>query len=88
MKENYEAKGESCICCGLIGEGLVCWHHVKTRGSGGGDEKENLIPVCALHHQVFHNRKNEYMATKFPSVRKWLTQNGWSFCDTRKKWIR
>ena len=29
-------------------------HHVKTRGAGGGDEPENLMPLCRVHHTEIH----------------------------------
>jgi hypothetical protein len=29
-------------------------HHVKSRGSGGGDEPENLMPLCRVHHTEIH----------------------------------
>ena len=32
----------------------VAGHHIKTKGSGGGDVEENLIPLCALHHSEIH----------------------------------
>lgn len=32
----------------------VAGHHIKTRGAGGGDVEENLIPLCAAHHSEIH----------------------------------
>jgi 5-methylcytosine-specific restriction endonuclease McrA len=29
-------------------------HHIKTRGSGGGDELENLIALCRACHTKVH----------------------------------
>jgi hypothetical protein len=29
-------------------------HHIETRGSGGGDEPENLITLCRNHHNAAH----------------------------------
>lgn len=90
MKENFEAKDTPCIACGLMGEGLVCYHHLKTQGAHKElkNEKWNLIPVCKAHHKVFHGRGTEYMSTKFNRVKKFLLDNGWKFCETRKKWVR
>lgn len=34
-------------------EGPVEFHHVKTRGAGGGDEFG--VPLCARHHKEFHD---------------------------------
>jgi hypothetical protein len=30
-------------------------HHIKSRGSGGGDARGNIIRVCLHHHQMAHN---------------------------------
>ena len=29
-------------------------HHIKSRGSGGGDEPENIITLCRRHHNDAH----------------------------------
>ncbi len=31
-------------------------HHMKTKGSGGDDRLENLLPLCGKCHLDFHNR--------------------------------
>jgi len=36
-------------CCGEVDA-----HHVKTKGSGGGEEG-NLIPLCRKHHSLVHS---------------------------------
>jgi hypothetical protein len=35
--------------------GEECPHHIKSRGSGGGDVRGNILRVCARHHAVIHN---------------------------------
>ena len=32
-------------------------HHIKSRGSGGGDVRGNLILLCRTHHQLAHAGK-------------------------------
>ena len=32
-------------------------HHIKTKGSGGDDTKENLITLCRKHHDQAQARK-------------------------------
>ena len=32
-------------------------HHIKTKGSGGGDTKENLITLCRKHHDLAQTRR-------------------------------
>lgn len=29
-------------------------HHIRTRGSGGGDEPNNMLPLCRMHHVEIH----------------------------------
>ncbi|MDY7989808.1 hypothetical protein UY286_05200 [Paenibacillus polymyxa] len=30
-------------------------HHIRTRGAGGEDRRENLIHLCGWHHRLFHD---------------------------------
>lgn len=46
-------------------------HHVTTRGAGGGDEVQNLMPLCREHHTEWHLGFVK-MVRKYPSVRYWL----------------
>lgn len=47
MKKPY------CELCGQQAYGEP--HHIKTRGSGGGDIPENLIQLCWEHHVAVHS---------------------------------
>jgi len=85
---NFEAKNTPCAACGLEGDGLVCFHHIKSRKAHSEltNEPRNMIPLCLTHHSATHNRGLEYMATKYSGVKKFLTENNWQFCEIRKKW--
>jgi hypothetical protein len=94
MSKTYESD-EPCICCGLQGEGLVTYHHIFTRKvyPEFAEEKWNQIPVCRLHHGPgngvgFHDHGTAWMANKFPSVKKWLEEKGWFYCEYVKKYRR
>ena len=54
-----------------------CYHHIKSRGSGGPDEAWNLIPVCLEHHNEVHNIGLYEFAEKYPSVGDWLVIHDW-----------
>ena len=41
-----EGQGE---CCGVLDI-----HHIRSRGSGGGDTEDNVILLCRCHHQLAH----------------------------------
>jgi hypothetical protein len=30
-------------------------HHIRTRGAGGEDRRENLIQLCGVHHRMVHD---------------------------------
>ena len=83
--ENYQSD-EPCVPCKKWGQGMTCWHHMKTRGSGGSDEDYNLISVCLECHNEFHNQGTSHMAKKYYRVMQWLEKNGWYFCDLSEKW--
>jgi hypothetical protein len=37
--------------------GMLAPHHIKTRGAGGDDAKENMIVLCKKHHDEAHAHK-------------------------------
>ncbi len=85
-KENYKSS-EPCAVCGERRPNMVCYHHIKTRGSGGSDHDSNLIPVCLKHHNEFHAYGNSKMLDKYLSAKLWFLRNGWEYCETSRKWI-
>lgn len=44
-------RGLNCSVCLIVG---VDPHHVKTRGAGGKDTLDNLMPLCREHHTEIH----------------------------------
>ena len=46
-----DKKGMCEICAR---KGQTEKHHIKTKGSGGNDTKENLIEVCRICHTKIH----------------------------------
>lgn len=53
--------------CSICGDGPVDVDHVKTRGSGGGDNLSNLNPLCRDHHIERHaiGGKSFYLQYRF-----------------------
>jgi hypothetical protein len=86
--KNYQSD-KACVCCGLIGDGMTCYHHLLTQKSHPElkENKRNMISVCQNHHNMFHSRGIDYMATKFPLVKDWLMNNGWEYNSFLQKWI-
>ena len=52
-KKLLRDKKKICEICGRCGQTEK--HHIKTKGSGGDDIKENLIEVCRICHRKIHD---------------------------------
>lgn len=65
----------SCLCCN---NRTVDVHHIKTRGSGGGDDMWNLMPLCRMHHSEVHRLGLIKFSRKYINVGLYLDKNGWS----------
>lgn len=50
--------------------------HITTRGAGGGDEWDNVWPLCRKHHQERHFHGLRHMAEKYNECRRWLEISG------------
>jgi hypothetical protein len=74
--------------CLVTGKALPDLHHVKTRGAGGGDEPWNLMPLSREAHSEVHFIGLTRFAEKYPTVRKWLSDNGWTQCPVLLRWVR
>ena len=58
-----------CLCCLKT----PCdSHHVRSRGAGGGDTWDNVMPLCSEHHRLWHLKGQAFMAKEFPAVLHWL----------------
>lgn len=82
LLDTFETK--RCVACGR--QGAVA-HHVKTKGSGGGDEPHNLMPLDTIHHAEVHQVGLLAFSVKYWKVNNWLIANGWTICEVKKKWI-
>ena len=51
--------------------GVVCAHHITSVGAGGGDSVDNLLPVCAKHHNEIHMSQIKFME-KYPIYIRFL----------------
>lgn len=64
-----------CLVCG--GKSDPC--HIKSRGAGGADNPENLLPLCRRHHSESHSMNWHRFAGKYPVVYWALKVRGWGF---------
>jgi predicted restriction endonuclease len=67
--------------CLICGDPDVDTAHIKTRGSRGGDEAENLMDLCRLHHTEQHKIGIVTFTEKYKMVRDRLEGHGWAIVD-------
>lgn len=70
-----QVKGQKCVCCGICPEGGVDAHHVTSRGAGGDDTVDNLLPVCRIHHAAIHHYGWSKSIRKYHGVYRWLLEH-------------
>jgi hypothetical protein len=53
-------------------------HHVTSRGAGGDDTPENLMPLCRRHHNEWEDpfKGPKFVIENYPGVKIWLTEAG------------
>ena len=60
---------------------IVCFttpsdpHHLTTKGAGGKNTLDNLMPLCREHHVMAHMKGMIYMVENFKTIRAWLVSN-------------
>jgi 5-methylcytosine-specific restriction endonuclease McrA len=77
-------RNNPCQVCGHLPPSVI--HHVKTRGSGGGDDFFNCIQLCIKCHERVHKIGIDSFAEKHIRFYNWLLQNGWERNDTNGRW--
>lgn len=85
MAKNYKAD-EPCLVCLKEEENTVCFHHIKTRKSGGTDDAWNLMPLCQEHHNAVHAKGLSLFSALYVQVAKWLLRNSWVYESHENKW--
>lgn len=82
-----EMKPKSCLVCGVPDVDVA---HIKTRGSGGGNDDDNVMHLCRDHHTEQHKIGIVTFVEKYWRVRRALQDKGWSitFMFGIKKMVR
>lgn len=81
----YKTVGR-CTACNNKGD--LDLHHLISRGAGGPDSEENLMPLCRLCHTRLHVKGLLHMTEQFPQLVKWLKGSGWELTDwPKKRWL-
>jgi hypothetical protein len=63
-------KSLPCLLCNT--KQNIAAHHVTTRGAGGLDSVNNLMPLCIVHHREFHDKGIMQMIKIYPQIYHWL----------------
>ncbi len=89
-----ERRKLACMCCGLwpqmnrYGKVENEAHHVKTQGSGGGDDWWNILTLCEGCHTLaphaWHRNKLKFFK-KAPHLISYLKLIGWIFIKAEYK---
>lgn len=51
--------------CAVCGQSPSDPHHIRSKGAWGSDTKDNLIPLCRIHHTEIHAIGKKTFATKY-----------------------
>lgn len=66
-----------CVVCGKAPPSTVS--HIKTRGSGGGDDWFNCVPKCFRCHRDWESRSALEFCDRHPHFKTYLEFLGWYF---------
>ena len=77
-KLKAEVRAQGCVVDNCDCSGPVDPHHVKTRGAGGDDTRENLMPLCRWHH----------IEAGMIGVWTFIKKYGLAFSTELQRWIR
>lgn len=67
-----------CVICGAPNPDPA---HIRSKGAGGHDIDENVIPLCRQHHMAQHVYGWEVMINKYPQLAEKLMKLGWVWGD-------
>lgn len=72
-----EIRSQACVACGANPPSDPA--HIKSRGAGGDDTADNLLPLCRPCHRIQHQYGWYEFAVVYDSVRYELLDKGWDF---------
>lgn len=68
-----KVRAQHCLVCGTTPSDP---DHVTTRGAGGGDLRDNLMPLCRRHHEERHRKGIASLVNLYSGVYRWMVEMG------------
>lgn len=89
MKKSGNFKTDKpCVSCGLVGENMVCLHHVYSKKAYPEYKfcVWNLMPLCFSDHEKIHRKPLIETTKENKRIESWLINNHWYICEFTNKW--
>lgn len=67
--------------CAVCGRRPVDPAHIKSRGSGGPDTVDNVVPLCRQHHSEQHQKGFAWMMRNYSLFYFEMRNLGWSVIE-------
>ena len=64
-------------CCVCNNKGYSDPSHIISRGAGGPDARWNVVPMCRLHHSIWHKLGVSYFLGRYPEFELTLRGLRW-----------
>lgn len=77
-----DVRGQPCVVCGKPSDPA----HIKSRGAGGDDTHDNVLPLCRSHHIKQHALGWNRFCTMFPRAGIELFRRGWRVVEEFGVW--
>jgi hypothetical protein len=71
----------ACLVCGSKPSDPA---HIQSRGAGGDDTDQNVMPLCRRHHTEQGQIGITTFANKYLSVKLYLESKGWYWDEKNK----
>lgn len=69
-----------CQCCGCWSE-MIDRAHIKSKGSGGSNEPNNILLLCRLCHRNQHDHGWKRMIDEYPNLGTLLDEKGFELVN-------
>jgi hypothetical protein len=79
-----EKAKDPCVLCRKHPAGEV--HHIKPKGSGGGDWDHNTVSMCRFCHTMTHQLGLLRVTKLYPKFKELIERMGWQYDLVLLRW--